>query len=73
MLLFIVGALYQFFFRQNFASSAQIDGIQTGEQYEEIYNLSPEQFTLAFSVLDDNADKVSEEQLARYIGFYYAV
>ena len=37
------------------------------------YTVSPEEFTLAFSVIDRNEVKVSPEDLENYIGFFYIV
>ena len=37
------------------------------------YTVSPEEFTLAFSVIDRNEFKVSPEDLGNYIGFFYIV
>ena len=37
------------------------------------YTVSPEELTLAYSVIDRNEIKVSPEDLENYIGFFYIV
>ena len=39
----------------------------------ETYTVKPEEFTLAFSVIDRNEVKLSLEDLGKYIGFFYTI
>ena len=36
-----------------------------------VYSLTPEQFTIGFSVIDRNESALSQDELEKIIGFYF--
>ena len=71
MLVFIAGELIQLCFTNNFSSGYKVEYLNYGHGDEDVYSLSPDQFSLGFSVIDRNENTLSEDELEKIIGFYY--
>ena len=71
MLAFIAGELIQLCFTNNYSSGYQVDYLKYGHGETVVYSLTPEQFTIGFSVIDRNESVLPHDELEKIIGFYY--